>query len=406
MRLPTDPNKFSSRFKYVEVAKYVPSLKSVIREKRDGKALLIDVDQVSEFSKKHDETGIYTSIFQYESTDIDTAASLGSLCFDFDSPDLEIAYSETTRLVNYLLNYIPESGIRAYFSGGKGFHVECEALALNISSADDINGISRFIAGDLNRELSLTTADLVIYDSRRMWRLPNSRHQSTGLFKVECMQLLREQSGVDRIIKYAETPHLYDVPEQEFNLKANQWYREYAYEYEKGKLEKANPADLLARFLEQGTGNVRYFSNEDKVFDKFKLYKNCPAVRDLVEKAERNHHLDHYERLFLLSILTYSPDAVDFLNEILMYCSDYNPDISSSHIDDWIKRREYDIGGRPFTCDKAKQVGIMCSGCDEMEARPKIVQLSDGKYVETGELSSPSPVRFAYTIPKGNRNAS
>jgi DNA primase catalytic subunit len=405
MRLPNDPNKFSSRFRYVEVAKYVPSLKSVIREKRDGKALLIDMDEVPGFSKKHDETGIYTSIFQYESTDIDTAASLGSLCFDFDSPDLEIAYSETSRLVDYLLTYIPESGIRTYFSGGKGFHVECEAIALNISSSDDIAGVSRYIAGDLVEELSLTTADLVIYDQRRMWRLPNSRHQSTGLFKVECMRLLREGAGLDDIVKHAMTPHPIDVPEQTFSFEANQWYREYVYKFERGKQEKANPADLLARFLEQGTGQIRFFSDEDKVFDKFKLFKNCPAVMDLAAKAERNHHLDHYERLFLLSLLTYTSDGIDFLNEILMYCSDYNPEISSAHINDWIKRREYDIGGRPFTCDKAKQVGIMCSGCDGMEARPKIAMLSDGKYIETGELSSPSPVRWAYTIPKGNRNA-
>lgn len=405
MRLPNDPNKFSSRFKYVEVAKYVPSLKSVIREKRDGKALLIDIKEVPEFAQRHDNTGIYTSIFQYESTDIDTAASLGSLCFDFDSPDLEVSYTETKRLVDHLLSYIPSSGIRVYFSGGKGFHVECEALTLNISSSDDIAGVSRFIAGNLVEELSLTTADLVIYDQRRMWRLPNSRHQSTGLFKVECMQLLGDSGRLEDIISYASEPHQIDVPEQEFNFKANQWYREYVHQFERSKQEKANPADLWARFLEQGTGQIRFFSDEDKVFDRFKLYKNCPAVRELAEKAERNHHLDHYERLFLLSLLTYTSDAIDFLNEILMYCSDYNPEISSAHIDDWIKRREYDIGGRPFTCDKAKQVGIMCGGCDGMEARPKIAMLSDGKYIETGELSSPSPVRFAYSIPKGNKHA-
>lgn len=403
MKLPSDQSKFNARFKYVEVAKYVPSLKNVIREKKDGEPLLVSIEKVEEYSKRFNQTGIYSSIFQYDSKHLSTAASLGSLCFDLDSPDLEISRSETNRLVEYLLQYLSESGIRVYFSGGKGFHVECEAIALNVSSTDDIAGISRFIAGNITEELRLTTTDLVVYDKRRMWRVPNTRHQSTGLFKVECMQLLRNSSGMEPILKYAETPHKLDVPEQVFEPRANQWYREFVHQYEMSKIEKPNQVDLFNRFLEQGTGSIKHFSDEDKVFDKFKLLKNCPAVGRLAEKAQKNRHLDHYERLFLCSLLIHNTEAIMYLQEILSYCSDYNPDLTSAYIDDWIKRKEYGIGGRPFTCAKAAEVGIDCLGCDSMEAKSKTIQLADGKYIETGELSAPSPIRHAYSIPKGNK---
>lgn len=401
MRLPNDPNKFTSQFKYVEVAKFIQSFSKVAREKANGKSLLLPWDQVKEYSEKNGSVGIYTSVFQYNSPDIEQAAALGPLYFDLDSNDLEISYSETKQLVGFLLSHIPEEAIRIYFSGNKGFHVECEPIALGISTSDDLSKIFRFIANDIKDKLSLQSVDFNVYDLRRMWRLPNSQHQKSGLYKVECsLEMLMDTNGLNKIFDWAKSPRSIDVPEQIFNFKANQWYREYTYALEAASAEKPNINDILSKFMEQGSGNVKFFEDKDKVFDKFKLFKNCPIVKQLEDKARKNHHLDHYERLFLCSLLTYTPDAVRYLHEVLSECSDYSWEISNSHVEDWIKRREYGIGGRPFTCEKAQQVGINCSGCNSVEPRKKVLQLSTNKYVETEEFSSPSPVRFCYSTKK------
>lgn len=403
MKLPSDSTKHTAKFRYVEVGHYVESLNQVIREKHGPKEnrqpTLIDIEDVERFADKHDRTGIYTSIFQYDGDNFATATPMGSLCFDFDSSDLENARSETAKVVEHLLSFVPRDAISVYFSGGKGFHIECEAIALNVGSSDDNPGVYRFIADDLKRQLALESIDLVIYDSRRMWRLVNTRHQRTGLFKVECMQLLF--GGMGGILEYAKEPHPFEIPEQHFDMKANQWFKEYTYQYEQSRLAPKNTADLFARFLEHGSSNIKHFDDQEKVFDRYKLMKNCPAITSLYDKAKSVHELTHYERLFLCSLLTYTQDAIIFLHEIFSQCHDYNPEISASHIEDWVKRREYEIGGRPFTCAKAKDLGIICSGCDALEPRSKIVHLSDGTYTETGELSSPSPIRFCYTIPKG-----
>jgi len=410
MWLPNDPNKYTSQFKYVEVANYIPPSEKYPKPKvarlldwDTKESVLLDENQVQAFAKKHNNLGIYTSIFQYNSKDLASADYMASLYFDLDNGNLEIATEEVTRLANHLLQYVSEDALRIYFSGGKGFHVECEAIALNTGTSENLPEIFNFIAHDLAKELDITSMDFVVYDARRMWRAPNSQHQKSFLYKVPCKQLILD-SNHDNIITalqwLAGKPAVLDVPEQNFEPKANAWYREYVYKYEQSKLHRDNPQDLLARFMEQGSGNVREFGTE-KVFDKFKLFMNCPTVKQMADKAEKFHHLEHYERLFLCSLLTYTDDAILFLHQILSQCSDYNFEVSNSHVQDWIRRREYEIGGRPLTCDKAKQLGIMCTGCDKMEPKKKIIQLGD-KYVESTEFSSPSPIRWAYSIPKGN----
>lgn len=401
MRLPDNKDKYTSQFRFVEYGTFIPKLNKLIRHLDNKKAILYSWDEINEKINQSDKTGIYTSVFQYNDRDIDTAAALGSLYFDFDSnSEPEVVLNEVYKVLAYLLEFIPRDGIRVFFSGKKGFHIECEAITLGVSASDDLAGVFRFIANHVKQALGVQSLDFNVYDLRRMWRVPNTRHQHTGLFKVECMHLLQDGVGLTEILKYAEEPHPFEVPEQSFNFKSNQWYREFTYDYEQSIAPKKTTSDMLARFLEQGTGSVRHFDESQKFFDKFRLLKGCPAIRELEAKAKRNHHLDHYERLFLCSILTYHEDAVKYLHEILSECSDYQFDISSAHVDDWIRRRDKDIGGRPFSCYKAKQVGISCGGCESLEPKPKVERLPNGKYVETSEVSLPSPIRLAYGTTK------
>lgn len=406
MRLPDDPNKYSSRFKYIELGRWKWSNKmskmTVSREVRstgkgpkDYEAKRFLVTELDEYIKQHGDEGIYTSIFQYDSPDISASASLGPVYFDLDSGDLEESLAEANRLVDHLLQYIPEDSIRLYFSGKKGFHIECEPLAVGVIPHDELAGIFRFIAEDLKGELSLSHLDFSVYDQRRMWRAANTRHQGSQLYKVECMSLRRDARGVSAILEHAKEPHPLDIPEQEFNPDANRWYREYTYKFEQAqKAKREYHIGMLDKFLEQGTSNTHHFEGV-REFDPYKLKENCGAFRELERKAVEEHYLTHYERLFLCSLLTYTDEGVMYFQRLLSKLDDYNYEISMAHIEDWIKRREYDIGGRPFTCNKAKEVGIMCPDCYKLEPNTKKVQVGN-KWVDTDEQSTPSPIRFAY----------
>jgi hypothetical protein len=387
MWLPDDPERFSSKFKYIELAKWYPDDNSVKRNKK-----LYIWDDVEKFRNQNNNVGIYTSVFHYDNEDLARAQRLGPLYFDLDSgkDDGVEAQADTIKLVDLLLEYVPKTALRLYFTGAKGFHVELEPLAVGITPTARLWDTFRYIAQHLTDELELTTIDFQCYDWRRMWRLPNSQHQKTSLFKVEITY--DQLSDLAAVKEYAREPHFETVvPEQIFNAKANEWYREFQY---KAEVKEVNPMDRIRRFEQFGTGIVVKDYSGESEFDPEALFTGCPALMRIWEQAEQNHHLPHEARLFLCSILTYTPSAERYLHAILSNCDDYNPEKTQSHINDWVRRRELGIGGRPFTCDKANEWNIGCGSC-ELEPREKLERIDD-KLIRTGRMASPSPIRYAY----------
>lgn len=71
MKINVD-SKFLSEWKYYEVARYVPSLERVIREKNT----ILEYKDIEPYSKKHLKTGIYTSVFAYNTQDLEKATRL------------------------------------------------------------------------------------------------------------------------------------------------------------------------------------------------------------------------------------------------------------------------------------------------------------------------------------------
>jgi len=366
-----------------EVARYVPSLERVIRDKNK----ILSINEIPEYAQANGNTGIYTSVFAYDTADFEKATRLGPLYFDIDNKDFEIAKSDCIKLYEHLLKYIPAESILVYFTGKKGFHIECEPIALGISPGNNLPKVFRYIATDLVKKLSLSSLDFSVYDLRRMWRLAGSIHQDTKLHKT----LLNPYNG-----EYASDKRSLDIAEQSFSYKANEWYRENIYNLEEDAKKKDNPLEYFNKY---GSKAFKSLAPSAKVFDKDALIHSCSAIKRLHEQAEQTHYLEHEARLFLCSILTYTEDSIKYLHEILSNCHDYNFEKSSAHINDWIKRRQMGIGGRPYTCDRANSVGVGCGECN-LEKKNKWAQIGN-KYVETTEKSSPSPIRYAYkTIKK------
>lgn len=396
MWIPADPNRFTSRFKYVELARYVPKLNSVIRLKNGEDPALFDLDEAFHKAQTEwDNTGVYTSVFQYENKNLLKSQAIGNLYFDLDSPDIEKTHEEAKIIYNHLSTVVPEKSLHMYFSGQKGFHIECEAVALGIGPSGDLPDIFRFIANDLKDSYSLETLDFQVYDLRRMWRMAGSIHQKTGKYKNK-LPPDYIFGHTQSILDYCSELQDNTIQPQEWSSEANEWFREFTYKKEEEKLSKE---DVVQRFMKHGTGIIRDVDGE-REFDPVRLFDKCPAIMKLWNKAEKNHHLDHEERLFLCSILTYTEESIWYLHEILRNCSDYNPSKSQAHIDDWVKRRDYAIGGRPYSCDRANSAGIGCGDCD-LKAKERY-QVIGNRMVPTGEMASPSPIRYAYRWKKKN----
>lgn len=392
-----DPDKFKflSQWKYVEIAHYASDLDRVIRDQTGPKGnkspIFLQSNKLDILRNKNSNSGIYTSVWLYDKTDIDIAKRFGSLYFDLDSDTAEEAQLDAQKLVTYLLGFIPESGIRIYFTGAKGFHVECEAVTIGITPSNTLPDLFRFIANEMKELLQLSTLDFAVYDQRRMWRVVNSQHQKTNLYKIP---LSREELNLSlgAIKELAVEPRVDNIPNLEFCAEANAWYRELAYKQEAQK--NISLEERIARFNKHGSNLIYKASDESLTFDPISLFTNCPAMMFLWKKAESEHHLLHEERLFLCSILSYTDEAIEYLLHILSNCYDFNPDKSKSHIDDWIRRRELGIGGRPFSCRRACSAGVGCGNCD-LEPKERMERVGNN-WIGTGEMAEPSPSRFAY----------
>jgi len=265
MLIPSDSRL--AEWKYVEVAAFKTwadresgkTVEAVVRDKvktgpdDPGVPVFLEWGEpIREYMKRHNNCGIYTSVFRYNTPEVG-APTLGSLYFDFDhEADPDASLSDARKVYEYISKYVPSKYIRVYFTGSKGFHVEAEAIPLGIDPSRDLASVFRFIAEQLHEEFDLKTMDFAVYDPRRMWRLPNSQHQKTGLFKVELDEELLFAS-LDEIRKWAEEPRQLLSPECVFNPTANEWYKSWSALYEEKAAEdkakaRARRAELFNKY--------------------------------------------------------------------------------------------------------------------------------------------------------------
>lgn len=100
------------------------------------------------------------------------------LYFDFDSKeDLERARQDAITTAQRLVEKgFPEGSIGVYFTGSKGFNIEVP-LTSTITPG-------QFRAAVFNVAGDLQTFDKVVNDPNRIVRIPGTKHQDSGLFKI------------------------------------------------------------------------------------------------------------------------------------------------------------------------------------------------------------------------------
>lgn len=123
------------------------------------------------------------------------------LIFDLDSEDLDLAKQDAKELLYRLQTAginIDESA-RIYFSGGKGFHIEIPVE--KEFSPEELKDICSNIAHELK------TFDPKVYNANRIFRIENTRHQKTGLYKIELEPSDITEMTMDEIKEAAKEPY-------------------------------------------------------------------------------------------------------------------------------------------------------------------------------------------------------
>lgn len=178
------------------------------------------IRDVNEYRLKHNNVGIFTTAYLYNSIDIKQADLYGDFYLDFDDEnDFEQVRKNVKDAIFYFklsfLYNIPEKLMRFYFSGKKGIHIIIPATVLGVEPDKYLNHYYKQMALEATKMVmdgkqtgEISSIDPKIYDNRRLFRLPNSKHQSTGLYKIPLTADEVKNMPYAEILELAKSPRV------------------------------------------------------------------------------------------------------------------------------------------------------------------------------------------------------
>ena len=180
-----------------------------LKDKNPQRNIFLEYNRqnLSRFREEHKNYDIYYSVCLYDQKDnLDNALAIAPLVFDFDSDSLQKAREDCLVIYDALLDFLDRNSIYCYFSGSKGFHLEVLHEAVGLEPKRDLMQIYRLCAENLAKKLPNNTLDLKVYEKRRLWRIANSKHPDTGLYKVFLTYDELKNLKIEEIKKKAQKP--------------------------------------------------------------------------------------------------------------------------------------------------------------------------------------------------------
>lgn len=190
--------------------------------------ILIESSNKEEMLKKYDFTDTYSTVYSYDNKNQDLANIVAPLYIDLDINDLEKDYDKLRKDVLLLIRklktvfHLQEDNIQIFFSGSKGYHIIIPYEVFGIEPSKDLNDRYKLIVTELKSYTITKSIDTRIYDSKRLFREPNTINTKTGLYKVYMtIDQVRDFSYSD-LINRARTPQATVEPNKEYNPKADE----------------------------------------------------------------------------------------------------------------------------------------------------------------------------------------
>jgi hypothetical protein len=165
---------------------------------------MIKVSELSTWQTEHQASsaGLFSSVCLYPTDDPYVGGVISDFYLDFDNEeDPNKARKEAVAVIKKLIgDYdVSESNIAIAFSGMKGISLTVNHKVFSAESLDYLPLIWKSIVQELATKLKLKTVDMAIYERRRLWRLLNSRHQKTGLYKIPLTLTELEKLTIEEI---------------------------------------------------------------------------------------------------------------------------------------------------------------------------------------------------------------
>ena len=174
--------------------------------------IIVNSLQKTQAIKKYNFTDTYSTIYKYDCKEQDMANIVAPLYIDLDIDNLERDFEKLKRDVLLLARRlktmfdITDDNIQYYFSGSKGFHILVPYTVFGITPSRDLNDKYKMIAIELKSYTITKSVDTRIYDTKRLFREPNTINSKTGLYKVAMTLEQIRNITYEELIEYASEP--------------------------------------------------------------------------------------------------------------------------------------------------------------------------------------------------------
>ncbi len=177
------------------------------------------VTSVKEISSQAFGEDSYLSMFRFKYEYLDYANKTGSVSgtnhpecfcdfvwFDIDRPGSEVALIDARQILANLETISPAASESAliYFSGSKGFHIGIPSQLFGLVPSVDLPAQIKRIALAIAKNVPI---DRSIYEKNRLWRVPNTKHGKSGLYKTQLSYEEFATWSIEQIKEKAKTPH-------------------------------------------------------------------------------------------------------------------------------------------------------------------------------------------------------
>lgn len=190
--------------------------------------IVVESNKKEEAIKKYEFTDTYSTIYKYDNHRQDGANIIAPMYIDLDIDNLEKDFDRLRRDVLLITRKlitmfgIKEENIQYFFSGSKGFHILIPSEVFGISPIRDLNDKYKMLAIELKSYTITKSIDTRIYDTKRLFREPNTINTKTNLYKVQMTLDQIRNISYNELMEFASSPKsLFDV-EVEYNPKAEQ----------------------------------------------------------------------------------------------------------------------------------------------------------------------------------------
>lgn len=309
-----------------------------------------DASIVRPIRAAQNNTGLYKTAFYYSSKDPYASYIYGDFFMDFDSEeDVELAKEDLLYAVWFFhlkLGFnLPMEAFHIYFSGMKGFHLMIPATYFGYQPSMKLDEYFKWVANEVNHRSPNKTLDLGIYERRRLFRLENSIHQDSGLYKIPLHYDELVELSLEEIQELAKKPRQIGYPTPKTSVQAEKEWLYYMNDYEAFKrmqrekigrtptIKKGVIPDSVQEIIDRGpvkglrnetlAALTSFYKNqgynEDEIFELLLEWNNgstnereVKTTMNSILKKDLNYGINRFKSLAEGEIASYEEDYKEY----------------------------------------------------------------------------------------------